>query len=161
MVEALIIDACRTPRGVGKAGKGALSDIHPQQLGATVLQARFASAPASTPPRSTTSFGAPAPRLASRPATSAACRRWTQAMTCGRAASRSIASADRASPRQPGCGLDHVGRGGSRDRRRHRKDVDGDAARRRPVDDGLGQSAAPRQASAVAPGRLRRRDRDT
>lgn len=39
MVEALIIDACRTPRGVGKAGKGALSDIHPQQLGATVLRA--------------------------------------------------------------------------------------------------------------------------
>jgi acetyl-CoA C-acetyltransferase len=39
MVEALIIDACRTPRGIGKAGKGALSGIHPQQLGATVLQA--------------------------------------------------------------------------------------------------------------------------
>ena len=39
MVEALIIDACRTPRGIGKAGKGALSDIHPQHLGATVLSA--------------------------------------------------------------------------------------------------------------------------
>jgi acetyl-CoA C-acetyltransferase len=39
MVEALIIDACRTPRGVGKAGKGALSDIHPQQIAATVLRA--------------------------------------------------------------------------------------------------------------------------
>src|ERR1700733_10634178 len=39
MVEALIIDACRTPRGIGKAGKGALSDIHPQQLGAAVLRA--------------------------------------------------------------------------------------------------------------------------
>ncbi|MFZ5734110.1 MAG: acetyl-CoA C-acetyltransferase [Pseudomonadota bacterium] len=39
MPEALIIDACRTPRGVGKAGKGALSEIHPQQLGATVLKA--------------------------------------------------------------------------------------------------------------------------
>jgi acetyl-CoA C-acetyltransferase len=39
MVEALIIDACRTPRGIGKAGKGALSGIHPQQLGATVLRA--------------------------------------------------------------------------------------------------------------------------
>ena len=39
MVEALIIDACRTPRGVGKAGKGALAGIHPQQLGATVLRA--------------------------------------------------------------------------------------------------------------------------
>ena len=39
MVDPLIIDACRTPRGVGKAGKGALSGIHPQQLGATVLRA--------------------------------------------------------------------------------------------------------------------------
>ncbi len=39
MAEALIIDAVRTPRGIGKAGKGALSDIHPQQLGATVLKA--------------------------------------------------------------------------------------------------------------------------
>ena len=39
MAEALIIDACSTPRGIGKAGKGALSDIHPQQLGATVLRA--------------------------------------------------------------------------------------------------------------------------
>src|SRR5262249_9310156 len=28
-----------TPRGIGKAGKGALSGIHPQQLGATVLRA--------------------------------------------------------------------------------------------------------------------------
>jgi acetyl-CoA C-acetyltransferase len=39
MSEAWIIDACRTPRGIGKYGKGALSEIHPQQLGATVLKA--------------------------------------------------------------------------------------------------------------------------
>jgi len=39
MTEALIIDACRTPRGIGKLGKGALSHIHPQRLGATVLKA--------------------------------------------------------------------------------------------------------------------------
>jgi acetyl-CoA acetyltransferase len=39
MVDALVIDACRTPRGIGKAGKGALSGIHPQRLGATVLRA--------------------------------------------------------------------------------------------------------------------------
>ncbi len=39
MTEAWIIDACRTPRGIGKVGKGALSAIHPQQLGATVLRA--------------------------------------------------------------------------------------------------------------------------
>jgi len=39
MAEALIIDAVRTPRGIGKVGKGALADIHPQQLSATVLKA--------------------------------------------------------------------------------------------------------------------------
>ena len=39
MPEAWIIDAVRTPRGVGKVGKGALADIHPQRLGATVLAA--------------------------------------------------------------------------------------------------------------------------
>ncbi len=39
MTDAWIIDACRTPRGIGKVGKGALADIHPQQLGATVLKA--------------------------------------------------------------------------------------------------------------------------
>jgi acetyl-CoA C-acetyltransferase len=39
MPEAWIIDACRTPRGIGKYEKGALSKIHPQQLAATVLKA--------------------------------------------------------------------------------------------------------------------------
>lgn len=39
MVDALIIDACRTPRGIGKPGKGALAGIHPRRLGATVLRA--------------------------------------------------------------------------------------------------------------------------
>jgi acetyl-CoA C-acetyltransferase len=39
VTEAYIIDAVRTPRGVGKPGKGALSHLHPQHLGATVLKA--------------------------------------------------------------------------------------------------------------------------
>ncbi len=39
MAEAYIIDAVRTPRGIGKPGKGALSHLHPQHLAATVLQA--------------------------------------------------------------------------------------------------------------------------
>lgn len=39
MNEAWIIDACRTPRAIGKAGKGAYTGIHPQRLGATVLKA--------------------------------------------------------------------------------------------------------------------------
>ena len=39
MTEAWIIDAVRTPRGVGKVGKGALSHLHPQHLASTVLKA--------------------------------------------------------------------------------------------------------------------------
>ena len=39
MQEALIIDTVRTPRGIGKPGKGALSHLHPQQVAATVLKA--------------------------------------------------------------------------------------------------------------------------
>ncbi|MCR9279645.1 MAG: acetyl-CoA C-acetyltransferase [Pseudomonadaceae bacterium] len=38
MPEALIIDAARSPRGVGKPGKGALSEIHPQRILSTVLK---------------------------------------------------------------------------------------------------------------------------
>lgn len=39
MGEAYIIDACRTPRGIGKQGRGALAHMHPQHLSATVLKA--------------------------------------------------------------------------------------------------------------------------
>ncbi|MEO1057114.1 MAG: acetyl-CoA C-acetyltransferase [Actinomycetota bacterium] len=39
MAEAYIIDACRTPRGIGKQGKGALAHLHPGHLGRTVLEA--------------------------------------------------------------------------------------------------------------------------
>lgn len=39
MADAYIIDAVRTPRGIGKQGKGALAHMHPQHLAATVLKA--------------------------------------------------------------------------------------------------------------------------
>lgn len=39
MAEAYIVDAVRTPRGIGKQGKGALAAEHPQHLAATVLKA--------------------------------------------------------------------------------------------------------------------------
>ena len=39
MTDAYIVDAVRTPRGIGKIGKGALAHLHPQLLGATVLKA--------------------------------------------------------------------------------------------------------------------------
>jgi len=37
MTNAYIIDAVRTPRGKGKRGKGALTEIHPQELLAQAL----------------------------------------------------------------------------------------------------------------------------
>src|SRR3954469_17966172 len=39
MGDAFIIDACRTPRGIGKQGKGALAHLHPHHVAATVLRA--------------------------------------------------------------------------------------------------------------------------
>lgn len=39
MADAYIIDAVRTPRGLGKMGKGALSTMHPEHLAATVFTA--------------------------------------------------------------------------------------------------------------------------
>ncbi|MGB7373010.1 acetyl-CoA C-acetyltransferase [Pontixanthobacter sp.] len=39
MAQAYIIDTVRTPRGIGKRGKGALANEHPQHLAATVLKA--------------------------------------------------------------------------------------------------------------------------
>jgi len=39
MSEAWIIDTCRTPRGIGKADKGSLAGIHPQNVSATVMKA--------------------------------------------------------------------------------------------------------------------------
>jgi acetyl-CoA C-acetyltransferase len=39
MSEAYIIDAVRTPRGIGKVGKGALADMHPQHLAVVVMKA--------------------------------------------------------------------------------------------------------------------------
>lgn len=39
MSEVYIVDAVRTPRGIGKPGKGALTSLHPQHLAATVLKA--------------------------------------------------------------------------------------------------------------------------
>ncbi|MEQ9586396.1 MAG: acetyl-CoA C-acetyltransferase [Parvibaculaceae bacterium] len=39
MTNAYIVDACRTPRGIGRIGKGSLASFHPQRLGAILLNA--------------------------------------------------------------------------------------------------------------------------
>ena len=38
MADAYIIDAARSPRGIGKAGKGALAEFHPSRLLAKVFE---------------------------------------------------------------------------------------------------------------------------
>ena len=38
MAEAFIVDAARTPRGIGKPGRGSLTEIHPQRLLGTVFR---------------------------------------------------------------------------------------------------------------------------
>jgi len=48
MPEAYIIDAVRTPRGIGKVGKGALANVHPQHLAAMVLKALQTAATVSS-----------------------------------------------------------------------------------------------------------------
>ena len=38
MGNAYIFDAVRTPRGIGKSGKGALAHLHPQHLASRVVE---------------------------------------------------------------------------------------------------------------------------
>ena len=160
MVDALIIDACRTPRGVGKAGKGALSGIHPQQLGATVLRAACGTHRHQHRRCRRHHLGHQRP---GRPA-----ERRSGADVRARCRLRRARLRRDAGPvlrlgyhqRQHGGGFDHGGRGGSGDRGRNRDDVDGRPPRPGPDDDGHRQSAPARQTPAIASGRLRRCHRD-
>ena len=82
MSEAYIIDAVRTPRGIGKVGKGALAGMHPQHLAAAVLKA-LQKRNDLTPPRWMTLSGEPARRSASKAATWDAWLPWMPASTRG------------------------------------------------------------------------------
>lgn len=79
MPEAYIIDAARTPRGVGKVGKGALADLHPQHLGATVLKA-LRVVMTSRLMKSMTLSGVPRLSVANRALTLAVCLRCSRIM---------------------------------------------------------------------------------
>ena len=85
MPEALIIDACRTPRGIGKVGKGALADFHPQHLAATVLKALAERNNLNTAEVDDIIWGTSTQR-GKQAATWAGWRRWTPATTSGPAA---------------------------------------------------------------------------
>ena len=97
MADALIIDACRTPRGVGKAGKGALSGIHPQQLGATVLRALAERTGIDTADVDDIIWGTSA-QVAQQSGDLGRMSALDAGTTCAPPASRSTASADPALP---------------------------------------------------------------
>ena len=100
MSEAWIIDACRTPRGIGKIGKGALAEIHPQQLGSTVLRALAERNKLNTAEVDDVIWGCSSQTGLARAATSGACRRSTPAMTYAQQrGDPRTASAGRGSPR--------------------------------------------------------------
>ncbi len=82
MADAYILDAVRTPRGRGKAGKGALSGIHPQELLAQTLNVLAGARRPRSEPRSTTWSSVASRRPASKARTS-------RATPCSRPAGRS------------------------------------------------------------------------
>ena len=157
MADAWIIDACRTPRGIGKPGKGALRGMHPQHLGATVLKALAAAQrPEHRRGRRHHLGHQFAARRAERRSGSHGGTR------CGlrRALQRRHAGSLlrlRHHRGQSGGHAHHVRHGRSGDRRRHRDDVDLRTARQRagPVH-GQRQPAPARSAPATASGRVRR-----
>ena len=99
MSEALIIDAVRTPRAIGKPGKGAYAGMHPQHLASTVLKAIQQRNNLNTPDIDDVIWGTSAQK-GCKAEIWAAWPHWTRASTFASAASRSIASAAAAS-RQP------------------------------------------------------------
>ena len=162
MSEAWIIDACRTPRGIGKVGKGALAELHPQRLAATVLKAIAKRNDLNTAEVDDVIWGT------SQPARQAGRR--SRPHGRARCGLRHQGERHDARPllrlghhrRQSRGGLDHVGHGRSGRRRRHGDDVLHVVDGRSEIAavHGRGQPASARAASAVASGRLRRRHRD-
>ena len=79
MTDAYIIDAARTPRGIGKLGKGSLSEFHPRVVCSPKYLKVLNNAMTSTLPKSTTSLWAAVPKWVSRVLASAAWPHWTPA----------------------------------------------------------------------------------
>ncbi len=67
MPEAVIVSAARSP--IGRANKGSLKDLRPDDLTATIIQAALDKIPGSTPARSTTTTSAAGSPAASRATT--------------------------------------------------------------------------------------------
>ena len=80
MGHAYIVDACRTPRGIGKVGKGALAHLHPRISG-RLFWLRLQSETISTPARLMTLSGVRPRRAESKVVTSVVWQHLTQATT--------------------------------------------------------------------------------
>ena len=159
MVDALIIDACRTPRGIGKAGKGALAGIHPQQLGATVLRALADRTGIDTADVDDIIWGTSSQRgpqsgdLGRMSALDAGYDFRASGVTLDRFCGSGITSVNMAAASIMSGTEDLVIAGGTEMMSMEGRRGEG------PVHDGRRQSAPAREASAVASGRLRRRRR--
>jgi len=155
MVDALIIDACRTPRGIAKPGKVALSGIHPQQLGATVLRALADRTGINTADVDDIIWGTSSQRgqqsgdLGRMSALDAGYDVRASAVTLDRFCGSGITSVNMAANSIMSGSEDLVIAGGT-------DDVDRRASRRGAVHDGQWQSSPACPASAIASGRLRR-----
>src|SRR3954466_14334816 len=160
MPDALIIDACRTPRGIGKAGKGALSGIHPQQLGATVLRALAERTGINTADvddiiwGTSSQLGPQGGDLGRMSALDAGYDVRASGVTLDRFCGSGITSVNMAAASIMSGSEDLVIAGGTEMMSR-------EGRRRGPIDDGRRQSSPARQAPAVASRRLRRRRRNT
>ncbi len=144
-MDALIIDACRTPRGIGKAGKGALSDLHPQHLAATVLKALAERNDLDTADvddviwGTSAQVGAQGGDLGRMAALDAGYDIRSSGVTLDRFCGSGITTVNLRR------GADDVGHGGPGGRRRHRDDVAAaQPRRRRAADDGQRQPAPAR-----------------
>jgi len=156
MVDALIIDACRTPRGIGKTGKGALS-VFIRNNWARRYCGHSPIAPGSILPMSTTLSGAPVSQrgpqsgdLGRMSALDAGYDVRASGVTLDRFCGSGITSVNMAASAVMSGSEDLVIAGGYRD------DVDGRPPRRGAVHDGRRQSSPARPAPAIASGCLRR-----
>ena len=161
MSEAWIIDAGRTPRGIGKVGKGALADMHPQHLAATVLKALDERNNLDTAEVDDIIWGCSSQKgtqggdLGRMSALDAGYDVRSSGMTLDRFCGSGITVVNMAAASIMS-GMEELMIAGGCEMMSH----DRHAARRPPACMDAGNMRLRANASAIAPGRVRRRDRD-
>ena len=161
MSDALIIDACRTPRGIGKPGKGALAHLHPQRLAVVgPRRDRRAQRPRHVEGRRHHLGHEQPVRHAGRRPRAHGCPRCRLRRQGERRHARPLLR-QRHHVVQPRRRHDRLRSRGHRHRRRHRHDVDlrGEPRPRPAAVHGRRQHPPALDPPAAAPGHLRRRHR--